>query len=112
MSAVAALVLTSIACPAHGHLAQDPPRILIPPEGVALPMLNFKGLPVVEVKVNGKGPFRFIPVCGRTMDVQLDTSSITRLVLPIGLLGKLAARIHAEETSRRRAPGQGRTGFR
>lgn len=48
-------------------------RIEAPPAGIALPMQDLKGRPVVEVKVNGKGPFTFIFDSGASSTVFSDT---------------------------------------
>ncbi len=48
------------------------PKIEIPAEGASVPMLDIGGRPVVEVKVNGKGPFPFILDTGAT-DTVIDS---------------------------------------
>jgi hypothetical protein len=56
-----------------------PARTSIPDEGVSLPMLDEGGRPVVEVTIDGKGPFKFI----------LDTAA-TASVIGVGLNRMLA----------------------
>jgi hypothetical protein len=53
-----------------GPQVPQPARIEVPQEGVALPMQDMGGRPVVEVKINGKGPYRFV----------LDTGAVTTVV--------------------------------
>ncbi len=43
----------------HGHLP-PPERLRLSAAKVTVPLTFFGGRPVVDVKVNGKGPFRFI----------------------------------------------------
>ena len=40
--------------------SEPPARIEVPEAGVSLPMSDIGGRPLVEVRINGKGPFRFI----------------------------------------------------
>lgn len=47
-----------------------PARIKIPGDGVTFPMQDMGGRPVVDLKINGKGPYRFI----------LDTGAVTTVV--------------------------------
>ena len=47
-----------------------PTGIEVPREGVTVPMQDMEGRPVVELKINGKGPYRFI----------LDTGAMTTVV--------------------------------
>jgi len=47
-----------------------PTGIEVPPDGVAVPMQDMGGRPVVELKINGKGPYRFI----------LDTGAVTTVL--------------------------------
>jgi Aspartyl protease len=47
-----------------------PSSIEVPRDGVTVPMLDMGGRPVVELKINGKGPYRFI----------LDTGAVTTVV--------------------------------
>jgi hypothetical protein len=47
-----------------------PTSIEVPRDGVAVPMQDMGGRPVVELKINGKGPYRFI----------LDTGAVTTVL--------------------------------
>ena len=47
-----------------------PTGIDVPRDGVAVPMQDMGGRPVVELKINGKGPYRFI----------LDTGAVTTVL--------------------------------
>jgi len=47
-----------------------PARIKIPGDSVTVPMQDMGGRPVVELKINGKGPYRFV----------LDTGAVTTVV--------------------------------
>jgi len=47
-----------------------PSSIEVPRDGVTVPMLDMGGRPVVELKINAKGPYRFI----------LDTGAVTTVV--------------------------------
>src|SRR5580700_2795487 len=74
--AVATLLLAS-ALPAvvqaqiHvGPQVPAPSGIEVPKDGVTIPMQDMGGRPVVEIKINGKGPYRFI----------LDTGAVTTVV--------------------------------
>ncbi len=54
--------------PAHRG-APPPARIEIPSDGLTLPMKDFGGRPVVEVRINDKGPFPFVLDTGATITV-------------------------------------------
>ena len=47
-----------------------PSGIEVPPNGVTVPMQGMEGRPIVELKINGRGPYRFI----------LDTGAVTTVV--------------------------------
>jgi hypothetical protein len=49
-----------------------PARIEVPREGVTIPMQDMGGRPVVELRINGKGPYRFILDTGATATVVSD----------------------------------------
>jgi len=53
-----------------GPQVPTPAGIEVPRDGVTVPMQNMGGQPVVEIKINGKGPYRFI----------LDTGAVTTVV--------------------------------
>jgi hypothetical protein len=74
------LVLTAVAVSAgaalahaqHGgpvHMSPMPVAVEVPAAGVTLPMQDVGGRPVVEVRINGKGPYRFILDTGASMTV-------------------------------------------
>ncbi len=66
-----------------GAMAAPPPEeVVVPDKGVTLPMLDFDGRAVVEVKINGKGPYRFI--LGTTANLTLIDSGLQKeLGLPL-----------------------------
>ena len=51
------------------HQAPPPARIEIPRDGAFFPMQDFGGRPVVEAKIDGKGPYRFILDTGANISV-------------------------------------------
>ena len=53
-----------------GPRAPAPTSIEVPHDGVTVPMQDMGGRPVVELKINGRGPYRFI----------LDTGTVTTIV--------------------------------
>ena len=53
----------------RSHAAPAPSIVDVPPAGATLPMRDFGGRPVVEVRINGKGPFDFILDTGATITV-------------------------------------------
>jgi hypothetical protein len=53
-----------------GSRVPVPANIEIPHDGVTVPMQDMGGRPVVELKINGKGPYRFV----------LDTGAVTTVV--------------------------------
>jgi hypothetical protein len=60
--------------PGHAASAADvDPKIEVAAEGASVPMLDIGGRPVVEVMINGKGPFPFILDTGATQTV-IDSS--------------------------------------
>ena len=67
----------------HGpmHISPAPVAVELPKGGLTLPMLDWGGRPVVEVKVGGKGPYRFILDTGASMTV-IDSELKDELKLP------------------------------
>jgi len=60
-----------------GPMAPPPPdEVLIPDKGASLPMMEFDGRAVVDVKINGKGPYRF--VLGTTANLTLIDSGLQK----------------------------------
>jgi hypothetical protein len=55
-------------------------RLAVPAQGATIPMLDFGGRPVVEVTIDGKGPFKLILDTGASVTV-LDTSLANELGL-------------------------------
>ena len=53
----------------RSHATPAPSIIEVPPSGVTLPMRDFGGRPVVEVRINGNGPFAFILDTGASITV-------------------------------------------
>jgi hypothetical protein len=53
-----------------GPQAPAPASIQVPEDGVTVPMQDMEGRPVIDLKINGKGPYRFI----------LDTGAVTTVV--------------------------------
>lgn len=59
-----------------------PEAIEVPAQGLTLPMQDFGGRPVVELKINGRGPFRFILDTGASINV-IDAALNEELQLPV-----------------------------
>jgi hypothetical protein len=76
-------------------------HVSVPPEGESVPMLEFGGRPVVEVMINGKGPYKFVLDTGAFQNV-VDSSVADELSLKPGTqieelrVGKVT--IHGLET--------------
>lgn len=58
-----------------------PEKITVPEGGTSVPMLDVGGRPVVEVRINGKGPFPFILDTGAD-ETDVEGSLINALALP------------------------------
>jgi Aspartyl protease len=70
LAAAAAAALIAASTRQHGnHAAPPPSRIDVPPSGVTLPMKDYGGRPVVDVRVDGKGPYPFILDTGASITV-------------------------------------------
>jgi hypothetical protein len=70
---LAVAIALSPAVEAQVHVGPQlpvPARITIPRDGVTVLMQDMGGRPVVELKINGKGPYRFV----------LDTGAVTTVV--------------------------------
>ena len=61
-------------------LQPSPKSVAVPADGESVPMLDYGGRPLVEVMINGKGPYRFILDTGASVNV-IDTSVATELGL-------------------------------
>jgi hypothetical protein len=73
MAILAVAIALSSAVEAQMHVGPRvpaPANIEVPQDGVTVPMQDMGGRPVVELKINGKGPYRFI----------LDTGAATTVV--------------------------------
>jgi Aspartyl protease len=66
MMAVASQLGAQHPLPAEASAAQ---KIDLPPGGTTVPMGDFGGRPIVDVSINGKGPYRFILDTGSSMTV-------------------------------------------
>lgn len=54
----------------YGSHSVPPPTLIdVPEEGVTLPMKDFGGRPVVEVRIGDKGPYRFILDTGASISI-------------------------------------------
>jgi hypothetical protein len=53
-------------------------NVIVPGEGESVPMLDFGGRPVVDVMINGKGPFSFIFDTGASVNV-IDSSLVDEI---------------------------------
>ncbi|MEY2484376.1 MAG: hypothetical protein QOH39_24 [Verrucomicrobiota bacterium] len=65
----AGVILPPRASFAAGTAKRVDPKIEVAAEGASVPMLEIGGRPVVEVRINGKGPFPFILDTGATQTV-------------------------------------------
>src|SRR5215471_15089590 len=69
-----------------GPQAPLPAHIEVPEEGVTIPMQDMGGRPVVELMINGKGPYRFLLDSGAvTTVVSEDLSRELSLSAPEGM---------------------------
>jgi hypothetical protein len=75
----AASLLAALACAAFPPCGLAD-ALAVPVQGATIPMLDFGGRPVVEVTINGKGPFRLVADTGAAETV-LDSSLAAELSL-------------------------------
>lgn len=75
----AVLAVTSAALAQHGG---GPVAIEVPEKGASLAMLDFGGRTVVDAKINGRGPYRFVLGTAATMTI-IDASLHRELSFPI-----------------------------
>lgn len=89
---MAASALRLPAVPQDSMLDHPPPaeKIELPEAGTTLPMGDISGRPIVEARVNGKGPYRFIVDTGASITV-VDSDLRTELGLPAPPGGSTAA---------------------
>src|SRR5690242_18367704 len=57
---VAVWAVLLFACPLGAQDNIPPERVIVPEAGISLPMADLDGRPVVNVEINGKGPYKFI----------------------------------------------------
>jgi predicted aspartyl protease len=76
------ILLVASALPASGQAPMHagpqvpaPARIEVPGDGVILLMQDMEGRPVIDLKINGKGPYRFVLDTGATTTVVSDELS-------------------------------------
>ena len=87
IAVVAALSFAAVAGAQHGgphgpqRLSPAPVAIEVPAAGLTLPMQDVGGRPVVDVRINGKGPYRFIFDTGASLTV-IDSELKDALALP------------------------------
>lgn len=67
--------------PAAPPLADRPRAVSLPPDGTTVPLRRFRGKPVVDVRVAGRGPFAFFLDTGGGATV-LDSDLAAELGLP------------------------------
>jgi hypothetical protein len=79
---VISLLLVASALPASGqtqmHVGPQvptPASIEVPGDGVTVPMQDVEGRPIIDLKINGKGPYRFVLDTGATTTVVSDELS-------------------------------------
>jgi Aspartyl protease len=96
--AIVGWTLTSAALAQHGPVVPPSPAdVTIPAGGDNVPMLDFGGRPVVEVAINGKGPYKLIFDTGASINV-VDSTLAAELSLDSKptiqevRVGKIAAR--------------------
>ncbi|UCE60770.1 MAG: retropepsin-like domain-containing protein [Phycisphaerales bacterium] len=82
------LPLLTISCSAvHAEAepihAETPMRTTLHATTVSVPMLSWGGRPVVEARVNGKGPFKLILDTGTSFPLVLDDALVNTLELPV-----------------------------
>ena len=75
VAALAALAYAAVALAQHGgphgpmRISPAPVAVEVPAVGLTLPMQDVGGRPVVDVRINGKGPYRFIFDTGASLTV-------------------------------------------
>lgn len=79
---------------------QAEPKISVPADGASVSMLEIGGRPVVEVRVNGQGPFRFILDTGATTTV-VDSGLASQLSLPSSASGSSIAQLQVGDVTLR-----------
>lgn len=87
LSVVAVSALVAVARAQHGgggqpRMSPAPVAVEVPSGGITIPMQDVGGRPVVEVRINGKGPYRFIFDTGASITV-IDSELKDELKLPV-----------------------------
>lgn len=81
------LTVAFVATPHLAHAQPAPPVVEMPHGGVSVPIVALTPLPIIEVRVNGRGPFRFAIDTGARGHARADVS----LVKALGLEGQGSA---------------------
>src|SRR5689334_5038561 len=82
VSAIVAVFAWMLAGQIQNRLHSMPPaHVAVPSEGIVLPMQDAGGRPVVDVRINGRGPYRFILDTGASTTV-IDAGLNRELALP------------------------------
>jgi len=81
VSACATVTLAQHGGDGHPRMPPPPVAVEVPAAGTTLPMQDVGGRPVVDVRVNGKGPYRFVLDTGATITV-IDATLKDELKLP------------------------------
>lgn len=78
-------VVVAAASSAHMQVRQTagPRDFTVPDQGVVLPIVALTPNPIVEVRVNGHGPFRFMLDTGGQGHARADAALVTTLNLPV-----------------------------
>lgn len=79
--AVVATLISAAASARVADLTDQPRRVALPPAGTAVPMRLVSGKPVVDVRIDGRGPFPFFLDTGAGATV-LDSAFAAELALP------------------------------
>jgi len=89
MKAVPSVLLLSIASLAFASSgARQPgsppaPTAFVPPSGVEVPLRLVRGRPLVDVRINGGGPYTFLFDTGAAGDARADAALAVKLKLPV-----------------------------
>jgi len=70
LALVASTLPATVQAQMHGPQIPGPTGIEVPQDGVTVPMQDMGGRPVIELQINGKGPYRFV----------LDSGALTTVV--------------------------------
>lgn len=102
MTATLLLLLASVSSPAASEKAEPrrpeaPIQTTLPGPAVSVPMDTWGGRPIVEVRINGEGPFRLILDTGTGFPLVLDEGTVTKLKLPVTGTTPLPTNAEAED---------------